>query len=369
MAKIRRGRPINGVLIVNKPTGQSSNRTLQIAKRLFNAQKAGHTGSLDPLATGVLPLCFGESTKFSQFLLDSDKSYRATFLLGVITDSGDADGKILEQRDASAIDEGEVARELARFAGEIEQVPSMFSALKHQGQPLYKLARQGIEVERKVRRVTIFEIAMEAFRSASETGAQPEVDVFVHCSKGTYIRSIAEDLGLALGCGAHVIKLHRVQAGPFDEQQSVSLDELETLAKLGSEMLSKELSKKQKEEQKEELSEELNVELSRDVLEQLAKESSTQSGAMQGAVADAQRAAWQRLDALLLPVDSALLHLPKLTLDATSLFYMLRGQAVQVANSPVAGLVRMYSEAGELIGMGEMLDDGRVGPKRLISTA
>ena len=318
MAKKRRGRPVNGVLIVDKPTGQSSNRSLQIAKRLFFAQKAGHTGSLDPLATGVLPVCFGEATKFSQFLLDSDKAYRSTFLFGVITASGDADGDVLETRDASAVTETDVLALLPEFLGEIKQVPSMFSALKHQGQPLYKLARQGIEVERKVRQVTVFDIRLEAFRSAEETGGQPEADVYIHCSKGTYVRSIAEDLGLELGCGAHVKMLHRVQAGPFEEAQAVSLTTLEALA------------------------------------ERVETEG------------------YDALDALLEPVDVAVMHLPEVTLTESAVFYMLRGHAVSVSVIPEycdeGDIVRMYSESRDFIGIGEIVDGGQVGPKRLIAT-
>ncbi|ARN73000.1 tRNA pseudouridine(55) synthase TruB [Oceanicoccus sagamiensis] len=318
MAKKRRGRPVDGVLIVDKPTGQSSNRSLQIAKRLFFAQKAGHTGSLDPLATGVLPVCFGEATKFSQFLLDSDKAYRSTFLFGVITASGDADGDVLEQRDATAVREACVLALLPKFLGEIEQIPSMFSALKHQGQPLYKLARQGLEVERKVRQVTIFDIRLDAFRSAEETGGQPEADVYIHCSKGTYVRSIAEDLGLELGCGAHVKKLHRVQAGPFAEAQAVSIAKLEALA------------------------EKVEVE------------------------------GYDALDALLEPADAAVMHLSEVTLAESAVFYMLRGHAVSVAVIPAncepGDIVRMYSESRDFIGIGEVLDGGQVGPKRLIAT-
>ena len=318
MAKKRRGRPLNGVLIIDKPAGQSSNRSLQIAKRLFFAQKAGHTGSLDPLATGVLPVCFGEATKFSQFLLDADKAYRSTFLFGVTTTSGDADGDVLETRDASAITASDILALLPKFSGEIEQVPSMFSALKHQGQPLYKLARQGIEVARKVRQITVFDIRLEAFRSAEQTGGQPEADVYIHCSKGTYIRSIAEDVGLALGCGAHVKMLRRVQAGPFEELQAVSLTTLETLA------------------------ESVDVE------------------------------GYDALDALLEPVDVAVRHLPEVTLAESAVFYLLRGHAVTVPGIPSqcdeGDMVRMYSESRNFLGIGEIIDGSQVAPKRLIAT-
>lgn len=311
MAKRRRGRPINGILVLDKPAGRSSSQALSVAKRLYFAQKAGHTGSLDPLATGVLPLCFGEATKFSQFLLNADKAYRSTFLLGVVTASGDADGEVLETCDASTISEADVRRELLKFDGEITQVPSMYSALKHQGQPLYKLARQGIEVDRKPRQVTIYQLDLEAFRGSDETGGQPEVDVYIRCSKGTYVRSIAEDLGAALVCGAHVKALRRVQAGPFIEAQATTIESLQALA-------------------------------SDDDFEQL--------------------------DSLLMPADQALLHLPEVVLGESAEFFILRGNAVQISPAPSEGLVRIYNEARDLIGIGEILDDGRVGPKRLIAT-
>lgn len=309
MAKRRRGRPVNGILVLDKPAQQSSNRALQTAKHAYFAQKAGHTGSLDPLATGVLPVCFGEATKFSQFLLDSDKAYCSTFKLGVITASGDADGDVLEERDADAVTAEDVKQALRGFEGEIEQLPSMFSALKHQGQPLYKLARQGVEVERQPRRVTVHELVMEGFRSAGETGDKPEVDVMIRCSKGTYVRSIAEDLGQVLGCGAHVIALRRIAAGPFDESRAVSLETLETL--------------KQGEE-------------------------------------------FAAMDALLLPVDIAVQQFPAVKLVESSSFYVRQGQPVFVPNAPTEGLVRIYADTDEFMGMGEVLDDGRIGPKRLV---
>ncbi len=301
-------RPVNGILVLNKPLGISSNQALQAAKRCFNAAKAGHTGSLDPLATGVLPLCFGEATKFSQFLLDADKAYDSTFVLGVSTASGDAEGEVLETLDASHIHEDNVAALLATFRGEIEQTPSMYSAIKHNGQPLYKLARKGQEVDRKSRRVTVHELTMTAFRP----GAQPEVDVSIRCSKGTYVRSLAEDLGAALGCGGHVSRLHRTQAGPFGEANMVSLATLDALA---------------------------------------------------------ASAATDEMDALLRPLDSALGALPLVRVSEAGGFYIRQGQAVLVPNSPVSGMVRVGLESGEFLGIGEILDDGRVAPRRLIAEA
>jgi len=279
-----------------------------MAKRLYFAAKAGHTGSLDPLATGVLPLCFGEATKFSQFLLDADKAYQSTFMLGVATATGDAEGEVVETSDASHITEADVSRALAAFRGEIEQVPSMFSAIKQDGQPLYKLARQGIEVERKARKVVIKQLELRAFRG----GDKPEVDIYLECSKGTYVRSIAEDLGRALGCGAHVSALRRTRAGPFSIADSVSMTTLEALKSN----------------------------------EQVAE-----------------------MDALLLPADTALGGLPLVRLSESGGYYIRQGQPVQVPNAPSDGMVRVALETGEFLGVGEILDDGRVAPRRLIVTA
>ncbi|RLQ20607.1 tRNA pseudouridine(55) synthase TruB [Seongchinamella sediminis] len=306
MARRRRGRPVNGILVLDKPLGMSSNQALQVAKRLYFAAKAGHTGSLDPLATGVLPLCFGEATKFSQYLLDADKAYQSTFVLGTVTDSGDAEGDVLATNDASAISEADVAIALQAFRGEIEQVPSMFSAIKQNGQPLYKLARQGIEVERKSRQVTVHQLELRDFR---RDGARAEVDIYLECSKGTYVRSIAEDLGQALGCGAHVSVLRRTMAGPFSIEDSVSLTTLEGL--------------KQN--------------------DQLAQ-----------------------MDDLLLPADTAVKALPLVELAESGGFYLRQGQPVLVPNAPASGMVRVALETGEFLGVGEILDDGRVAPRRLV---
>ena len=307
MGRSKRGRPINGMLILDKPAGESSNRSLQTVKSLYYANKAGHTGSLDPLATGILPICFGEATKFSGFLLDADKAYKSTFVLGVSTDSGDADGEQIASASAAAVTREQIETNLEPFRGDINQVPSMFSALKHEGQRLYKLAREGKVVERKARPVTIYQYDVLEFRP----GEQAELDVYVSCSKGTYIRSLAEDLGAALGCGAHVSKLRRVQAGPFTEDMMVSLETLQGL---------------------------------RD------EESFT------------------AMDALLEPVDVALGHLPLIKVGETSGFYVRQGQPVLVANLPTSGLVRLELETGGFLGIGEILDDGRVAPKRLVST-
>lgn len=219
----RRRRPVDGVLILDKPAGKTSNAALQRVKWLLRAEKAGHTGALDPLATGVLPLCFGEATKYSQHLLDADKTYRAEARLGVITDSGDADGKVLAEHPVPALSRADLDTVLARFRGPIDQVPSMFSALKRDGKPLYELARAGITVEREARRVTIYRLELEELTATT-------FSIVARVSKGTYIRSLVEDIGLALGCGAHVTALRRLEAGGFDLARAMTLAEVEQVA-------------------------------------------------------------------------------------------------------------------------------------------
>lgn len=305
----RKGRPINGVLVLNKAAGMTSNAALQQAKRLFFAAKAGHTGSLDPLATGVLPLCFGEATKFSQYLLDADKRYRSTFCLGVTTETGDADGEGLAVSDASALDRQQVEVALQRFQGEIQQLPPMYSAIKHQGQPLYKLAREGKTVERKLRTVQVYSIELLDFRPGNP--AYAEVDI--HCSKGTYVRTIAEDLGQLLGCGAHVTDLHRTGVGPFGIDEAISLDEL----------------REERGEQDAEV-----------------------------------------LDHHLRPVDAAIDTMPGMSLPEQSVFYFRQGQAVMDPRVYQIGSegdkVRIFSDAGDFLGVAEITDDGRVAPRRLV---
>ncbi|UTF59377.1 tRNA pseudouridine(55) synthase TruB [Gilvimarinus sp. DA14] len=311
MGRKRKGRAIDGVLLLDKPLGMSSNHALQRAKRLFFAAKAGHTGSLDPLATGVLPVCFGEATKFSQFLLDADKTYEATFVLGEKTSTGDAEGEVLEDIDASELSEAQVASAMTRFMGEIDQVPPMYSALKQNGQPLYKLARQGIEVEREARQVEILEYNLLAFRP----GQRAELDVEVHCSKGTYIRSLAEDLGEALEVGGHVSALRRTFTGGFEIEQCITLDEL-----------------------------------------------SDERGEGRA----------ETLDHHLLPVDTPVDHLPKITLPADSAHYFRLGNPVMDAQVYRTGeegdMVRVFCESGQFLGVAT-LDEGRVAPKRLLASA
>lgn len=211
---------ISGVLLLDKPLGCSSNKILQKVKRLFNAKKAGHTGSLDPLATGMLPICFNEATKFSQFLLNEDKTYEVIATLGEATTTGDAEGEVIKTGDAQSINDDVIHAVLKRFVGKQLQTPSMYSALKHNGQPLYELARKGIFVERIPREITIYDLQFISRVKESLT-------LKVHCSKGTYIRNLVEDIGEALGCYAYVSKLHRISVGGFDENQMVSFDTLE----------------------------------------------------------------------------------------------------------------------------------------------
>lgn len=303
MARRRKGRPLNGILVLDKPTGMSSNAALQTARRLFDAQKAGHTGALDPLASGVLPICFGEATKFSQYLLDADKAYHSVFRLGVRTASGDAEGEELSRENGGHLTEASIKAALENYRGDINQVPSMFSALKHQGQPLYKLARQGIEVERKTRQVTIHELQVGEI----VLGEYPTVAVDVRCSKGTYIRSIAEDLGEDLGVGGHVELLRRTEAGPFRLSQSVTLEGL------------------------------------RDQLEREGLES---------------------LDSLLLPVEIPVMHLPQVTISDDLGRFFMQGQPVMKSGLP-DGLLRVYIESQGFVGLGECNEDAMLAPRRL----
>lgn len=303
MARSRKHlRNVHGLLLLDKPVGLSSNDALQRAKRLYRARKAGHTGSLDPIASGLLVVCFGEATKLSAFLLEADKHYRTTFRLGVRTETGDAEGAVLETRPVQGVDEARVESVLARFRGRIQQVPPMYSAIKHQGRRLYELAREGVEVAREPRTVHVHRLEL-----LSLAGDCMELDIV--CSKGTYIRTLAEDIGAALGCGAHVHALRRLGVGPFHEGQGMhTLEELEAKAAEGVEAL----------------------------------------------------------DGLLLPLDAALADRPAVHLTADMAFYARSGQPVLVPGAPTEGLVRLYDEQDVFLGVGRALDDGRIGPKRLV---
>ena len=296
------GRNVSGILLLDKPLGMTSNDALQRVKRMYHARKAGHTGSLDPLATGLLPICFGDATKMSAYLLDADKRYQVRVKLGVTTATADTEGEVIATASTEGIGEEDVRAKLAEFTGEIEQLPPMYSALKHKGERLYKLARQGIEVEREPRRITIFSLQMSDW-------ALSEFSLDVHCSKGTYVRTLAEDIGNALGCGAHVTALRRTGVGPYDEQQMVSVEALEQ-----------------------------------------AREQGTRG-----------------LDSLLLPVESSVGHWPEVRLSDDAAYYMKMGQAVLVPQAPTDGWVRIYSKEGSFMGVGCILDDGKVQPKRLLS--
>ena len=304
MGRRRKGRKINGIVLLDKPLGITSNRALQIVKRLYKAAKAGHTGSLDPLATGLLPLCLGEATKVSGFLLDADKSYLATLKLGIKTASADAEGEIIETRPVENYTKKELKAAIDPFLGDIEQVPPMHSALKVDGQPLYKLAHQGVVIERKSRPVHIF--AIEVLRHEDD-----EIDIEVHCSKGTYIRTLAEDIGEKLGCGAHLSALRRTKSGPFDLDECITLEELEQLAEKSEE------------------------------------------------------AGFDKMDSILMPAEEALYDWESIDLSSDAAYYICRGQAVQVPNAPTEGLVRLFSEEKGFLGIGEITSDGRVKPNRL----
>ncbi|AZN67981.1 tRNA pseudouridine(55) synthase TruB [Acinetobacter haemolyticus] len=216
-------RHLSGVFLLNKPIGMSSNGALQKVRRLFNAQKAGHTGALDPLATGLLPICLGEATKFSHYLLDSTKRYQTTVKLGQTTTTGDIEGDVLQKRNVPLLTRESIEQVLAQFRGDIQQVPPMYSALKREGRPLYELARQGIEIERAARPVTIYDLTLLSFTEDSLT-------LDVTCSKGTYIRVLGEDIGEALCCGGHLTYLHRIQTGHFEINPSYTLEYLESLS-------------------------------------------------------------------------------------------------------------------------------------------
>lgn len=296
-------RNINGILLLDKPANMTSNGALQRVKRLFAAKKAGHTGSLDPIATGMLPLCFGEATKFSQYLLDSDKTYYVTAKLGVTTTTGDSEGAVLTTLPVVDVTAERVNAIMQRFIGAIQQVPPMFSAIKHEGKPLYELARKGIEIERKPRTIRIFSLALEAING-------DEMSFTVHCSKGTYVRTLVEDIARELGCGAHVIALRRVFVSPYQHLSMVTLSALEAMV---------------------------------------------------------ETSGLQQLSNCLLPVESSVEAYPAITLSTASAFYMRTGQPVRAHFPAGATLVRMLTEDGKFLGMGEVMSDGRIKPHRLVA--
>jgi len=297
-----RGRDVHGILLLDKPAGLTSNEALQKVKRLFNARKAGHTGSLDRGATGLLPLCFGEATKFSSFLLDADKHYVAACRLGLETTTGDAEGETVREAPVPALERDDIERVLDGFRGEIEQIPPMYSALKHKGRRLYELAYEGVEVEREPRPVTVYRLELLEF-----DGGEIVIDVL--CSKGTYIRTLAEDIGRALGCGAHISRLRRTGSGPFREDEMVTMEELEKLAAAGS----------------------------------------------------------AALDRRLLSIDTVIREMPRVEMAETVAYYLRQGQPVIIPHAPTEGMLRIYTEDREFLGVGEVLDDGRIAPRRLVT--
>ncbi|GAB3480663.1 tRNA pseudouridine(55) synthase TruB [Marinomonas epiphytica] len=298
-------RPIDGIVLLNKPIGLSSNQVLQRVRRLYRAAKAGHTGALDPLATGMLPLCLGEATKFSQYLLDADKRYLTCIQLGVRTTTGDQEGEVLTTQAIPELTDSELEQVLNRFRGDIEQIPPMYSALKHEGKPLYEYARQGIVIERKRRQVTISDLTLVERTADSIT-------LDIRCSKGTYIRTIGEDIGEKLGCGAHLKTLHRISTAGYDPQDMLTLEEFEALAELGE----------------------------------------------------------AELDQKLMPMDSAVEHLPKVFLDAASAKDMMFGRTVPNTQPELTqGLVRLYDSSNmRFLGLGDV-KQSNIKPQRLINTS
>ena len=298
----KRGRDIHGVFLLDKPQGMSSNDIMQKVKRIFQANKAGHTGALDPLATGMLPICLGEATKFSQFLLDADKRYLVTAKLGERTDTSDAEGQIVETRDVK-LKTPEILTALEQFRGNILQVPTMFSALKHNGKPLYEYARQGITVEREARPITIFELNFIEYNA-------PYLTLEVHCSKGTYIRTLVDDLGEVLGCGAHVTMLRRTAVADYPTEKMLDWHALQSLA------------------------EQQDLAL---------------------------------LDALLLPMDTAVAKLPALTLNENQTQGIGFGQRVKFDNpNRLQGQVRLFSHENRFLGVAVIDENNVIRPQRLV---
>jgi tRNA pseudouridine55 synthase len=313
MGRRRKGRPVSGLLLLDKPQGPTSNQALMTCKRLFQAQKAGHTGSLDPLATGVLPLCFGEATKFSQYLLNADKTYQATLKLGERTGTADSEGDIVDLRDVPCLSFAMIEKVLQQFTGDSFQVPPMYSARKQNGKPLYELARQGIEVEREQRAISISKIALDNWSVDTST-----LVFTVTCSKGTYVRTLGEDIAEKLGTLGHLTALRRTQVGQF------SIDVCQTIEQLQQEF---------------------------------------------------DRAGFDRIDQRLISPENTVNHLPVVELDAQEGYYVRLGQPIFLPGAvfkgafegkTIEGLVRIRSDH-EFIGIGEIADDGRLQPKRLIA--
>ena len=293
----RTKRNVNGVLLLDKPLGFSSNQALQKVKWLFSAAKAGHTGTLDPLATGLLPICLGEATKFAQYVTDADKTYVATIKLGITTNTGDAEGEVLSTLPVN-VTRAQFEAVAQDFLGEISQVPPMYSALKHEGKALYEYAREGVDIARQARSVHIKSIIVNEFLG-------DVAQISVTCSKGTYIRTLAEDIGAKLGCGAHLIGLRRIETAGYLLPQAITIQQLEAIST-------------------------------------------------------------EARDAQLLPVDSAIEYLPKVILNADAAHFLMQGQAVWLAGRTPKGDLRIYDESNGFLGLGFLQDDGKIAPKRLI---
>ncbi len=297
MAKRKSGQDVHGILLLDKRLGVSSNKALQEVRRLLNANKAGHTGSLDPLATGLLPLCFGEATKVSALMLDYDKRYQVTIKLGVMTDTGDCEGQIIAEMPVPAFNATDLQACLQQYCGEIDQVPPMYSALKHQGKKLYELARAGQTVDRPARRIRIFELNVLNF-------SQEHISLDVTCSKGTYIRSLAEDIGQHLGSCGTVTALRRTATGPFLIEQACTLEQLQNM----------------------------------------------NSDTVRGH---------------LMAVDKPLAHIPAIGLSVSEAAQIKLGQQI-ASSSPISGTVRIYCLQA-FLGLGEMLLNGKLAPKKLFN--
>ena len=304
MSKRKSGRNVHGIVLLDKRLGVSSNKALQEVRHLFNANKAGHTGSLDPLATGLLPLCFGEATKVSALMLDDNKRYHVVIQLGVMTDTGDAEGRVIETKPVPDLSMEEIHACLQQFMGEIDQIPPMYSALKHNGKKLYELAREGITIERKARRIKIFELKLLGF-------FKDHLTLEVFCTKGTYIRSLAEDIGRSLGCGGTVQALRRLEAGLFNIEQAKTIEQLTAMSE-------------------------------------------------------------HYLFQCLIDVDKPLESLPCTHLSDEQAIAIKYGQSINFNRTPDLnsgmwqGTVRMY-HAAVFLGLGEMLLDGKIVPKKLFN--
>lgn len=296
----RTGRQLNRLLLFDKPSGVTSNKALQKIKKIYNATKAGHTGSLDPIATGLLIICFGATTKISQFLLDADKRYEVIAKLGVVTDTGDADGVVKAIKDVSNVNVCDIEQQIKVLAGKTEQIPPMYSALKYQGKRLYELARKGIEVKRAKR-----EVKIHSFKLIQKHDSI--LKLTVHCSKGTYVRTLIEDLGDQLGCGAHVVELRRTSIGPFIHPKMVTISELE----------------------------ELNIQ------------------------------SLSVLDKVLVSAELAFQDWPAVTVRDDLMTQMHNGHPVWIEGTPTKGRVRIYDATEKFYGIGTLLDDGRIAPKAL----